>query len=141
MGPAAILEGAVAGAIAAPLGAIAGTTTRQVMRNAQVDLINTINNKYVDPYLEKNTLSKPQKLALGAAAGALILGPTGMVAQDWKGPAVMGALGAVAGVVQTDRMIDKAKELRGAQTAVFDYSKPSVFADVAQAQKEISQGS
>lgn len=137
-GPEGILQGAVAGAITAPLGAIVGTTARQVMRNAQVDLVDGINKKFVDPYLEKNELSKGQKLALGAAAGALMLGPVGMVAQDWKGPAVMGTLGAVAGVVQVDRMIDKAKQVRGAQKRVFDYSQPSLFHEVAKAQKAIS---
>lgn len=137
-GPEGILEGAIAGAIAAPIGAILGTTTRQVMRNAQVDLIDGINKKFVDPYLEKNELSRGQKVALGATAGALMLGPIGMVAQDWKGPAVMGTLGAVAGAVQVDRMISKAKEVRGAQKRVYDYSQPVLFQEVAKAQKAIS---
>lgn len=138
-GPEAILSGAIAGAVTAPLGAIVGTTTRQVMRNAQVDLVNGINKKFVDPYLEKNELTKTQKLAMGAAAGALMLGPIGMVAHDWRGPAVMGTLGAVAGVVQVDRMIAKAKEIRGAEKRVYDYSQPGLFYDVAKAQKEIAQ--
>ncbi len=139
-GSAGIINGAIAGAIAAPLGAIVGTTTRQVMRNAQVDLVDTINNKFVDPYLEKNSLTKGQKIAVGAAAGGLLLGTTGMVA-GLKGVAVMGTLGAVAGVVQIDRMIDKAKEQREAAKTVLDYSRPAaVFANVVEAQQKISHG-
>ena len=138
-GPAGIVSGAIAGALAAPVGAIVGTTTRQVMRNAQVDLVNVINDKMVDPYLEKNKLSKTQKLAVGAAAGGLILGTTGMVA-GLKGVAVMGTLGAIAGVVQTDRMIDKVTEYRDAASAVDEYSAPApVFGQVIAAQQKISQ--
>jgi hypothetical protein len=138
-GPAGIVSGAIAGAIAAPVGAIVGTTTRQVMRNAQIDLVNVINTKMVDPYLEKNKLTKTQKLAVGAAAGGLILGTTGMVAGT-KGMAIMGTLGAIAGVVQTDRMISKVTEYRDAAKNADEFSAPpQVFGEVIAAQQKISE--
>ncbi len=139
-GPAGILTGALAGAVAAPVGAVVGTTSRQVMRNAQVDLVDKINSKYVDPYLEKKELSRGQKLAVGAAAGGLMLGTTGMVA-GWKGVAAMGTVGAAAGAFQTDRMIAKAKEHRDSVSNASTHSRPSeVFADVLAAQSRISAG-
>ena len=57
-----------------------------------------------------------------------------------KGVAVMGTLGAIAGVVQTDRMIDKVTEYRDAASAVDEYSAPApVFGQVIAAQQKISQ--
>ena len=138
LGPGAILTGAIAGAIAAPLGAVAGTTTRQVMRNAQHDMIDGINKKWVDPYLEKHTLTHTQKVLVGAAAGGLMLGTTGMIA-GWKGVAVMGTLGATAGAFHWDRVIKKAKLHKNAAKNADEYSRiKPIFANVVAAQKEIA---
>jgi hypothetical protein len=138
LGPAGMIEGAIAGAIAAPTGAILGTTTRQVMRNAQIDLINVINGKVVDPYLEKNKLTHTQIVLVGAAAGGLILGTTGMVA-GLEGVAVMGGLGALGGAFQTDRVVRKAQQYREASKAVTEFSKPSaVFANVVADHQELA---
>lgn len=139
MGPAGILPGAIAGAIAAPLGAVAGTASRQVMRNAQVDLVEGINKKYVDPYLEKKTLSHTQKVMVGAAAGGLALGTTGMIA-GWKGVAVMGTLGAAAGAFHWDRVIRKAQSYKQAAGNAEEYSRLArpIFSDVVAAQARIT---
>jgi len=135
-GPAGIWQGALVGAVAAPAGAILGTATRQVMRNAQVDLINVINNKVVDPYLEKHTLSKAQKVMVGAAAGGLVFAPIGLVA-GWEGVAGLGTLGAAAGAFSTNRMINKAESYRDAVSTLPEYSAPpSVFANVIASQTE-----
>lgn len=138
LGPANILTGAIAGAIAAPVGTVVGTTLRQVMRNGQVDLIDGINRKYVDPYLEKHTLSHAQKVMVGAAAGGLMLGTTGMIA-GWKGVAVMGTLGATAGAFHWDRVIKKAKTYKQAASNTDEYSRnKAVFAGVVAAQSRIA---
>lgn len=140
LGPSGIVSGAVAGAIAAPLGAVAGTSSRQVMRNAQVDLVDGINKKFVDPYLEKNTLSHAQKVMVGAAAGGLALGTTGMIA-GWKGVAVMGTLGAATGAIHWDRTIAKAKSFKEAAANAETYARHQpVFAEVVAAQAKIAHG-
>ncbi len=137
LGPAGIISGAIAGAIAAPLGAIVGTASRQVMRNGQVDLVDGISKKFVDPYLEKHTLTHAQKVAVGAAAGGLALGTTGMVA-GLKGVAVMGTVGAAVGAFHWDRVIKKAQIQKEAAKNVGEYSRnQGVFANVLAAQKAI----
>jgi hypothetical protein len=140
LGPAHILTGAIAGALAAPVGAVVGTASRQVMRNAQVDLVDGINKKFVDPYLEKHTLTHTQKVMVGAAAGGLALGTTGMIA-GWKGVAVMGTLGAAAGAFHWDRVIKKAQSYKKAAGNADEYgrSRP-VFANVVAAQTQIAAG-
>jgi hypothetical protein len=138
LGPANILTGAIAGALAAPAGAVLGTASRQVMRNAQIDLIEGINKKFVDPYLEKHTLTHAQKVMVGAAAGGLALGTTGMIA-GWKGVAVMGSLGAAAGAFHWDRVIKKAQQNKKAALNADTYSRPhGMFANVVAAQAEIA---
>ena len=112
------------------------------MRNAQVDMVNAINKKWVDPYLEKNTLSKPAKIAIGAAAGALILGPTGMVAQDKvAGLGVMGLVGAAGGALYGAKMVKQAEDIKEARATLVEVDRPqAVFANVIQAQQKISHG-
>ena len=105
-------------------------------------MVNLINEKWVDPYLAKNTLSKPAKIAIGAAAGALILGPTGMVAQNKvAGFGVMGAVGAAGGAFYGAKMVKQAEEMKEARATLVEVDRPqAVFANVIQAQQKISHG-
>lgn len=127
---------ALAGAIATPVGSIAGTTFRQVMRNAQVDLVNGINNK-LDPYLEKNPLSHNQKLLAGAVAGGVTLGVLGGIA-GWQGTVVMGAAGMALGAYQTHKLIKTVEHEREVTQAVVRYTSiPGAFDGIIEEQKRL----
>jgi hypothetical protein len=140
LGPDAILIGALAGAVAAPLGAVVATTGRQIMRNAQADVVATINKKFVNPYMEKHDLTHTQKVLVGAAAGGLGLGTTGLVA-GWKGVAVMGTLGAVAGALHWNKVFKQAATYKEAASNADEHAKARpVFANVVAAQAGILAG-
>ena len=137
MGWSAVAVNALAGAVATPLGSIVGTTARQVMRNAQVDLVNGINKKWIDPMLEKRKLSHTEKVLVGAAAGGIMLGTVGMVG-GWKGAAIMGTVGLAAGAFQTDKIIKTVKMERAMHRArVENASIPGTFDRVLEEQQRI----
>lgn len=137
-GPVGILHGAIAGALVAPAGALLGTSARQVMRNAQHDLIHTVNSKWVDPYLAKNKLNHAQKLAVGGAAFGIMAGTTGLTIEGAAGALALGSIGALAGVAFTQRAVSKAKEVRELQKAIPQYNRPEdMFARVIEAQDAI----
>lgn len=131
---------ALAGAIIAPVGSVGGTAVRQVMRNGQVDLIEGINSKWIDPYLAKNKIGDKTKIAAGAAAGGILLGSLGMVG-GLEGVAVMGGIGAVVGAYQTHKLIKTVKQQRDAQAVVREYMPiPAAMAHVLEHQKAIAEG-
>jgi hypothetical protein len=104
-GPGAALVGAAAGALIGPIGTTVGPVLRQVQRNLTEDLTLAINRR-LDPWLEKHPLSNRGKILAGAAAGALSLGPLGLLLGG-KGLLVAASVGATAGAVSTWRFLKK----------------------------------
>lgn len=104
-GPQTMLAGAVAGAIIGPIGTVVGPTVRQMQRNLTMDLTVAL-NKRVEPWIEKHPLGTKGKLVAGAAMGALMIGPVGLLFGA-TGVAVTASVGAAAGAVQTYRFLKK----------------------------------
>ncbi|MBI3930111.1 MAG: hypothetical protein HY319_31520 [Armatimonadetes bacterium] len=113
-GTGGMISGALAGSATAVIGTLTGPVVRQVTRNATEDAILAANRR-IDPWLERHPLGTGGKLAAGAAAGALMVGPFGLLF-GWEGVGAMAGLGATAGAVSTYRFLRK----KEAQKAVTD---------------------
>lgn len=98
-GPALMIPSAVAGAAVGAIGAVMGPVVRQVQRNATEDLTRKLIEK-IDPYVQKHGISRGQKIALGAAAGALTLGPLGLLF-GLRGLGIAAGIGMTVGGIST----------------------------------------
>jgi hypothetical protein len=121
----ALIEGITAGAVTAPAGTLVGPVARQVTRNAQDEMVAGINRK-LDPWLEKNPLGKPGKMAAGAALGALTLGSFGMLAPVvgvgmLPALAVSSTAGAALGAYKVGKMINQQEKAVLAEKYLRDY--------------------
>lgn len=114
-----VAQGALVGAVLGSVGSLAGPSLRQVQRNATEDLTLAI-NKRLDPWLEKHPLTTRGKMIAGAASGALMLGPIGLVA-GWKGAAVMAGIGATVGAVSTYKLVKRREQAQQAQEIRREY--------------------
>jgi len=98
-GPAVMVPSALVGAGVGALGAVIGPVFRQVQRNMTEDLTRKLISR-IDPYVEKHPLTKGQKIAIGATAGALTFGPLGLLF-GLPGLGVAAGAGAVVGAAST----------------------------------------
>jgi hypothetical protein len=117
-----ILHSMAGGAAAAAAGSMLGPGTRQVMRNAQDDMVSGINRK-LDPILEKYPPTTEVKVAAGAALGALTLGSLGLVAPTLgvglgTALAVSGTVGATIGGVKTYQAVRYREKVKVAQAVL-----------------------
>lgn len=113
-----LVNSALIGAATGPVGALIGPPMRQLSRNATVDLTKAALAK-TDPWIAAHPLSKAQKVVLGGVAGALVLGPMGMVA-GWNGALIAGSVGIAAGSIKAYTFLneqERLKEAAGAKVA------------------------
>lgn len=114
-GPSLMGVSAVVGAISSLVGTVIGPTTRQVSRNMTEDLTDAVSKK-VDPWIEKHPLSRGQKILAGSLAGALTLGPLGLLFGP-VGLAIAGGTGALLGAVSTFQTLRKREQIAKEQLA------------------------
>jgi len=108
-GPALMISSALIGGAVGACGALVGPVLRQVQRNATEDLTRKIISK-LDPYVRKRGgLSTGQKVALAATAGALSLGPVGLLF-GLRGLGIASAIGAISFGAITYNHIRKQKK-------------------------------
>lgn len=104
-GPSAMLFGSALGAALGASGALLGPVVRQAQRNLTEDLTRSIIVR-LDPYLKTHHFTPLQKIALGATAGALTIGPLGLIF-GLKGLGIAAAIGATVGAASTANMLSR----------------------------------